>query len=80
MLRHPDREETWSLIDIPVLKMALIWVAVKEFDLSYYIGETLSLTIYIYISILVNQSKFLNSNPVMKNGFVSSCLIDLHQP
>ena len=26
----------------------LVWVAVKELNLSYYIGETLLSTIYIY--------------------------------
>ena len=30
------------------LKAWLVWVAVKELNLSYYIGETLLTTIYIY--------------------------------
>ena len=29
------------------------WVAVKELKLSYYIGETLLFTIYIYTPIMV---------------------------
>ena len=29
------------------------WVAAKELKLSYYIGEILLLTVYIYISIMV---------------------------
>ena len=33
-----------------------VWVAVKELNLSYCIGET-------YITIVVIQFKFLNSNP-----------------
>ena len=45
--------------------LAIIWVAVKELKLSYYIGGTLSFTIYIYIPIMVTQSKVLNSNPVI---------------
>ena len=28
--------------------LTIIWVAVKELKLSYYIGETLLFTIYIY--------------------------------
>ena len=30
-------------------KATIYWVAVKELNLSYYIGETLLFTIYIYI-------------------------------
>ena len=37
------------------------WVAVKELCLSYYIGGTLSIT--IYIPIMATLFKFLNSNP-----------------
>ena len=45
----------------------LVWVADKELNLSYYIGETLLSTIYIYIyvPIMVTQIKFLDSNPVV---------------
>ena len=36
------------------------WVAVKELNLSYYVGEALLLSIYIYIhiTIMVTKSKF----------------------
>ena len=37
-------------------------IAVKELNLSYYIGEALLFT--IYIPMMVAQFKFLNSNPV----------------
>ena len=30
---------------------AIYWVAIEEFNLSYYIGETLLMTVYIYIHI-----------------------------
>ena len=36
------------------------WVAVKELNLSYYIGGTISI---LYIPIMVTLFKFLNSNP-----------------
>ena len=43
----------------------IVWVAVKELKLSYYIGETLLFTIYIYTPNIVTEFKFLNSNPVV---------------
>ena len=36
-----------------ILRTQKTGVAVKELKLSYYIGETLLLTIYIYIPIMV---------------------------
>ena len=39
----------------------VFWAVVKELNLSYYIGETIFLTIYPYYGKL----KFLNSNPVL---------------
>ena len=44
------------------------WVAVKELKLSYYIGETLSLTIYTHYGYFF---KFLNSNPEKRRGKTS---------
>ena len=41
---------SWLLI------MGLGWVAVKGLNLSYYIGETLLFTIYIYIYIHYGNS------------------------
>ena len=41
------------------------WVAVKELELSYYIGETLLFTIYTHY---VTSFKFLNSNPEKELG------------
>ena len=38
-----QRESKWLGLD-----MWCFWVAVKELKLSYYIGETLLFTIYIY--------------------------------
>ena len=46
------------------------WVAVKELNLSYYIGETLLLTIYTRYGNLI--FKFLNSNPAGASGTDSS--------
>ena len=37
------------------LHSALIWVAVKELNFSYYMGETILITIYIYIDILYTK-------------------------
>ena len=43
---------------------SLIWVAVKELNLNYYIGETLLTTIFIHTH-YGNFFKFLNSKPVL---------------
>ena len=50
-----------SLLYVPKMKMSfvltivilLIWVAVKELILSYYIGETLLFTIYTHYCNLI---------------------------
>ena len=39
-------------------------LSVKELILSYFIGETILSTIYIYTAIMVTEFTFLNSNPV----------------
>ena len=49
---------------IPRPKILVYWVAVKELNLSYYIGKTLLFTIYIYI--YTQYGKFLKSNPVLR--------------
>ena len=38
--------------------ITLYWVAVKEFKLSCYIGETLFIIIFMYIYIYVHYGKF----------------------
>ena len=47
------------------------WVAVKDLELGYYIGETIFITIYIYIPIKVT---FLSSN---LESCISLMLFDL---
>ena len=49
-----------------MLDVALLdWVAVKKLDLTYHIGKTFGITLYIYIyTAMVTLYKFLNSNPV----------------
>ena len=37
-----------SVPQMPLPMMAIDWVAVKEFKVSYYIGETLSFIIYTH--------------------------------
>ena len=47
-------ENTPSWVDRKELKLGyLFWVAVKELDLSYYIGETLLFTIYSHYGNLI---------------------------
>ena len=50
----------WKLLYCRV--WVLIWVAVKELNLSYYIGETILMTTYSLPNV-VTEFKFLNSNP-----------------
>ena len=38
---------------VPGRGPGIFWVAVKELKLSYYIGETIPLTLYIYIEIYI---------------------------